>query len=72
MDEQARGLQKLMDFFVVADNGAQPAKVAAAAGGASPAPKPVAPRGNTSASSAPARSAPKAASSGGDSEWEEF
>jgi len=67
MDEQARGLQKLMDFFVT-EEGNGSSQPAMAAVNSAPTSSASAPRRAAS----PARSAPKPASSGGDAEWEEF
>jgi len=67
MDEQARGLQKLMEFFVTSQDGAvsRPAAVAKSAPAQS---APVA----RSAPPKAHRPSPRSASSGGDAEWEEF
>ena len=66
MDEQARGLQKLMDFFVTDQDGAPMAPAVSNAPAAAPAARSPAPQ------RAAPRAKPRAASSGGDADWEEF
>jgi len=67
MDEQARGLQKLIAFFTVDEESSGAPMAAAPAAAPRTAAAPAAPR---RAASKPA--APKPASSGGDADWEEF